>query len=190
MANNVVAGDETPQQPSPQLQTVPGYQTTSGQFTALFTLVALILGLLGFHYSPDQVESWVALANKLAVTLGPLLAIIPVLWGYINSRGKITSNTLMANAAVLSAQAAPAPIQAVGGEILSAPAQFAGGLGIDMKKPETYQQLLHIAGELGVPGAHQADAISQKIPVAELLTGILGMFHKKTKTLPVVPPTS
>lgn len=181
---NTVGSNQTPDQPSPQLQAVPGYQTTSGQFTALFTVVALFLGLLGFHYSPDQVESWVALVNKIAVTLGPILAIVPVLWNYVNSRGKIASNTLMANATVLAAKEQGPSVQ---GELISSSVGFAGGLGLDFKNPDTYQQLLHIAGELGVPGAHQADSVSQQIPVTQLITGILGMFHKKAKAIPATP---
>lgn len=183
-ANNIPA-DQTPLQPSPQLQAVPGYKTTSGQFTAIFTVVALLLSLAGFHYSPTQIENWVQGGENLLTTLGPLLALIPVLITYINSRGKITSTTLNANAAVLAAPVAPPVVTPVYSEaVLGQPANFAGGLGLDLKKPETYQQLLHIAGELGVPGAHQADAISQKVPVADLLTGILGMLHHKAKSNP------
>lgn len=178
---DTIPGNETPAQPSPQLQAVPGYQTTSGQFTALFTVVALILGLLGFHYSPDQVEGWVQLANKLAITLGPILAIIPVIMTYVTSRGKIASNTLNANATILAAKATPV-IANSGTLIEGTSAQFAG-LGNpfgNFKDPQTYKDLLHIAGELGVPGAHQADAISQKVPVADLITGILDVLHKKS----------
>lgn len=181
---DTIPGNQTPAQPSPQLQAVPGYQTTSGQFTALFTVIALILGLLGFHYSPDQVEGWVQFANKLAVTIGPLLAVVPVLMTYVNSRGKIASNTLNANAAIL----APATTGAVGGTLTEFrdPMEFAGlgkvgGIlgGTSWKDPHRYENILQIAKAVGVPGAAQADAVNQQIHPADLITGILGMLHKK-----------
>lgn len=180
---NTIGANQTPDQPSPQLQAPSGITTSSGQFTALFTLVALALSFLGLHYSPDQVESWVALANKLAITLGPLLAIVPVLMNYITSRGKIQSNTLMANAQILTQP----PI--IGSQVLATPHGFADGMtgiigGNDWKDPQRYENLLNVAAQVGVPGAAQASALDQKIHPADLITGILSMFHKKTKTLP------
>lgn len=84
-----------------QVQIVPqaGLTTSSGQFTAIFTLVALILGLLGYHYSPDKIETWFQTANTFLLSVGPLLAAVPVLVTYINSRGKIQSNAIIASTA-------------------------------------------------------------------------------------------
>lgn len=175
--SDVVSGDATPAQPSPQLQPVPGYQTTSGQFTAIFSMVAMILGLLGFHYSPEQVESWVQLIEKLLVTIGPFLAVVPVLMTYITSRGKIQSNTLMANAAIMSV---PPTMELIEGKTAS----FAGGIGSlisgnDWKDPKRYEDLLHLAASVGVPGAAQADKINQSVHPADLITGILSMLHHR-----------
>jgi hypothetical protein len=156
----------------------PGYATTSGQFTGIFTLVALILSLIGYHYSPTQIENWAQMAENFIKVLGPIIAIVPVLITYINSRGKIASN------AIVTANTPPA-ITAVGGTIAELvdrdPFQFAGVGGLDFKNPKTYESLLHIAGELGVPGAHQADTVAQKVPIGDLITGILGALHHKTK---------
>jgi len=48
------------------------------------------------------------------------------------------------------------------------------------KNPQRYEDLLHIAGQLGVPGAAEADAVNQQIHPVDLLIGILGQLHKKT----------
>lgn len=166
------------------ITTTSGLATSSGQFTAIFTLAALILSFFGFHYSPDQISGWVESINHLAVTLGPILAAIPVLIAYINSRGKIASNIANATAVVQSAIAAPkiteltaTPTPLLGGGILG---QVVGGN--DWKDPQRYENLLHIASDLGVPGAIAADKVNQQIHPAELITGILGMLRNKTKT--------
>lgn len=57
--------------------------------------------------------------------------------------------------------------------------ELLGGTG--WKDPDRYQNLLHIAGSLGVPGAAEADAINQQVHPADLIIGILGHLHKKTK---------
>lgn len=170
----IVPGNETPAQPSPQLQSVPGYQTTSGQFTALFTVVALFLGLLGYHYSPEKIETWVELANTLCTTLGPILALVPVLITYVNSRGKIASNALNANAVVMSPTVTEPLVPFKSGVLQSAIG------GDSWKDPQRYENLLHIATALGVPGAGAANKVDQQIHPADLITGILGMLHKKT----------
>lgn len=173
--------DNTPISPT------PGFQTSQGQLTAIFTLICLVLGVFGIVKTPAQLDSWAATANHLVEVALPIITALISTVYYIISRGKIQSNAINANATVQAAALAPAPIIPTTELVQGQTAQFAGGLGLDMKKPETYQELLHIAGELGVPGAHQADAISQKLPVADLLTGILSIFHKKTKALPVPP---
>jgi hypothetical protein len=169
-----------PPDPRNGIQVASGYKSATGQFTAIFTVVALILSAVGYHYSATQVENWFTMINNLLTTIGPMLAIIPVLMTYINSRGKIASNAINATAQIVAPPViTPPPIT---GELISAtaaPVDFAG-LG-SFKDPRTYADIVHIAGELGVPGAAQADAIQQKVPVAELITGILGMLHKKTK---------
>lgn len=180
--------------PDPIVAT-PGLQTTSGQFTAIFTVVALALSALGFHYSADQVSTWTDEANKFLSTLGPILALIPVLITYINSRGKIASNTAVANATVQAAALAPPPPPApIAGQILSTTESLAVPVtsnNIDFKDPATYEGLLNLASELGVPGVAPINAIVNKTPVVGdaigLISGILNIFHKKTATIPVPP---
>lgn len=158
-----------------------GWSTSQGQMTAIFTLVCLVLGFLGINKTPTQLDSWVATANHLVETVLPLVTGLVTLVYYIISRGKIQSNAINANATVLAAQA----IGPANGTIQGEPIQAVGLMGNpfgSFKDPHTYQNLIHIAGELGVPGAHQVDAVQQKIPITDLITGILGMLHKKTKT--------
>lgn len=168
---------------TPPIVPKSGWTTSQGQLTAIFTLVCLVLGLFGISKTPAQLDSWVATANHLVEVVLPLLASLVAMVQYIISRGKIQSNAINANAAVLTAQATgPVPLMATATAFQPVP--LMGNPFGDFKDPHTYQNLIHIAGELGVPGATQADAIQQKVPVADLITGILGMFHKKTKNLP------
>lgn len=159
-----------------------GLTTSSGQFTAIFALVALILSALGYTRTPIQVESWADTANTFVVTLGPLLAIIPVLIRYITSRGKITSNTINANASI--ALGGPPPTVVTDMSTTNASATSLAGLGdgIDFKDPETYESLLRLAKEFGVPGADKANKVAQDIHPAALIKGILSIFgHGKHK---------
>lgn len=200
MAN--LEGDQSAQMPPmPPVQIQPGLSTTAGQFTALFTLVSLILAAVGYHYSASQIEGWAQAANNLATTIGPLLMIIPVLIGYINSRGKIQSNAIMAQAHIATGVPVGATtveasslmpliskprssgntLEAIPGIIGAAGSMTAPG---GFKDPKTYGQILEVAKDLGVPGAAQADAVNQQLHPAELIVGILSLFHKKTKSVP------
>ena len=85
----------------PKLSPKPGYQTSQGQLTALFTVVSLILAaIFGWKISPYQISTWYGAIVAIVAIIGPLVANIPVLTNYINSRGKIQSNSLWASAAV------------------------------------------------------------------------------------------
>lgn len=181
------------------LKVTPGLQTSSGQLTAILTVAALILSAFGYHYSPAQIDTWVQMVQTLITTLGPILALIPVAITYINSRGKIISNTTAANAAIIS----PTAPSIVGDStVVNPPATLLGGGTVmdkvvtalptvaaatsgdlNFKDPNTYGQLLHVASELGVPGANTADVINQQIHPVELITGILSLFHKKQKAI-------
>jgi hypothetical protein len=148
--------------PPPQVSVKPGWQTSQGQMTGLFTVAALLLSALGFHYSAAQISGGYDALLHLGQTLGPILALIPVLTNYINSRGKITSNTAWANAAIHQANITgvvmPAQNFAGTNRLLDG---FLGGK--DWKDPARYGGLVKVAGSLGVPGAGAAGSILDKV---------------------------
>lgn len=168
----------------PSVAPTPGWQTSQGQMTAIFTVVCIVLSFLGFHYTPEQFQGWLDRIEHIAVILGPILAIVPLLITYINSRGKIASNSLMANAQIKIA--ALQPLEPIGELGQARLAMFADRLtpiigGNDWKDPHRYEQLLHIASDIGVPGVVQTNKINQQIHPADLITNILGMFRNKFK---------
>lgn len=184
---NELNNDPAVKPDTPSVTPKAGWSTSQGQLTAVFTIVCLVLGALGFHYTPEQFNDWADRINSIAVTIGPIIAAALTLWSYINSRGKIASNALNANAAIKIAALAPPAIQGVAGTLME-PANFAGGLGDmfggliggkDWKDPERYGNLIHVAGQLGVPGIEQVDKVNQQMHPAQIITGILGMIHKK-----------
>lgn len=85
----------------------PGYTTTQGQFTGIYGLVVVGLAIFGIVKTPDQIDNYFQLVNNMAIIIVPILSYIPVLIGYINSRGKIQSNTVWANAEVIKAATSP-----------------------------------------------------------------------------------
>jgi hypothetical protein len=89
----------------PKMSPKEGYKTSQGHFTALFILASLIMSLWGYHKSPEQIETYVQLIDTLLKTVLPLLMNVPVLNNYVNSRGKIQSNSLWASAEIAKAQA-------------------------------------------------------------------------------------
>ncbi len=178
-----VGANQEPEQPSPQLTQPHGLSTSSGQFTAIFGVAAIILSLLGFHYSPAQIENWVQLVENFLTTIGPLLALVPVLMTFINSRGKIASNTVNANAQLLSQPKLISgellPLVSSGG-VIPAPL-FSNPMSPDWRDPHTYENLLKIGVAIGVPGADKADKLNQQIHPADLIEGIWELFHHKAK---------
>lgn len=209
MANgSTLIGDEAAQMPpSAPVQIQPGLSTSSGQFTALFTIAAIVLAAVGYHFTPAQIETWAQTANSFVTTILPLLTVVPVLLGYITSRGKITSNAIMAQAHI----ATGVPVNATTVESSMAPLMSASALKLSPEKvfeavpgvigavgaatapggfkdPNTYGQILSVAKDLGVPGAAQADIINQQLHPAQLIAGIISMFHHKTKTPAQAPP--
>lgn len=153
----------------PQLAPKPGFKTSQGQLTAVFALVALVLSLLGFKYSSDDVANAYAMVQNIVQVIGPIITLVPVLIAYINSRGKIQSNSLWASASLSTgvgkdglAVGSPALTSAT--TTLAQPASFAGigGLlgGKNWKDPKRYLNIAKIGGTL-VPGlGSAADAIS------------------------------
>jgi len=134
----------------PQLAPKPGFRTSQGQLTAVFSFAALILSAVGFKYSSSDVENLYVMIQNVITVVGPLLALIPVLINYINSRGKIQSNALWASAS-LSTGLGKDGLQS----LATAPAQFAGlgkmlG-GKNWKDPKRYLNIARIGGSV-VPG--------------------------------------
>jgi hypothetical protein len=174
---------------SPSITPKPGWQTSQGQMTAIFTLICVVLAALGFHYTPEQLNGWADTANSLAKTIGPIVVAMISLYGYTTSRGKITSNAIIGTAHVQAA-AMQAPQL---GTAIGTPVEFAGGLGNlkhvigsavgghDWKDPERYGNLLKIAGAFGVPGATQADKINQQVHADELVKGLIDAIHSGKK---------
>lgn len=122
------------------IQAPSGLATSQGQFTALFSLVCVILAFVGINTTPEQITGWLEFAESLAKIVVPVISAAGVLITYTNSRGKIESNTLWANASVSAASVAGIPgIGAILG-------------GKNWKDPQRYIEIARTAGELGVPG--------------------------------------
>jgi hypothetical protein len=93
------SSSETLVDPSvPRVDSKPGYQTSQGILTGISVIAAFVLSFLGFHFTPAQIQGVGEGIVHLGTSLGPLVALIPILTNYINSRGKIASNTVWANA--------------------------------------------------------------------------------------------
>jgi hypothetical protein len=116
----------------------PGYKTSEGQFTLLFVVLAGIMALFGYKTTPDHLQSAFDSAVAIAKTLGPLVAVAPVLFNFITSRGKLKSNAINASAAVGLARNNVSAVGLLGGAF---------------KKPGTYIDLAKvIAGSGVIPG--------------------------------------
>lgn len=172
--------------PVPSIVPTPGWQTSQGQLTAIFTLVCLVLSFFGFHYTPEQMNSWADTANHAAQVIVPIVTALVGVVGYTMSRGQTHQVAMAATAAVQVAQT-QAQGQILGTEAtLSEPVAFGGGLshiigGKNWKDPDRYGNLLHIASQFGVPGAVQADKINQQIHPIDLINGLLSAIEAGKK---------
>lgn len=102
-SENMIEGQllETVPADLPQISPKPGYKTSQGQLTALFTVASMALAFFGYSsWTPEKLDNIYQTISQVLVIIGPLLALIPVLKNYINSRGKIQSNSIWASAAV------------------------------------------------------------------------------------------
>lgn len=153
----------------PSVQAKPGYQTSQGILTALFTVVSLGLSFLGFKYSPEKVETAYQAIQTLVQIVGPLVANIPILTNYINSRGKIQSNSLWANAQLqnpLVSKDGNSPLaglfaqQGLGGFSIDSILSAIGG-GSGKKDPSTYIGLAKIIAGLA-PGGDAVTKVLDK----------------------------
>lgn len=158
---------------------VPGYQTSQGQMTVAFAVVAFLLSFLGFNYSTVQVENVFTTIVRVLEILGPLLMLVPVLNNYINSRGKIQSNAIWATASTQQGEQLP-PVELAGlGRILG---------GKNWKDPQRYINIGKVAGEF-VPGVGQVidkidgDDNQRKNTDIEDLRAVIEMQNKQIETL-------
>lgn len=163
----------------PQLAPKPGFKTSQGQLTAVFGLVAFLASAFGFKYSSGDVSNLYAMIENLVTILGPLLAFVPVLINYINSRGKIQSNALWASASLSTG------VGQTGTHSPGQPLGIAGGIGDllggrNWKSPERYLNIAKIGSKF-VPGlGNVVDAVSENREqsefnnnVSEALTGLI-----------------
>lgn len=86
-----------------------GWQTSEGQIVAFLSAALAVLAFLGFHFSPEQVQSWMDLLHQVFVIIGPIAGIIGLVWPYIISRGKTKSNAINASALINAATAVQGP---------------------------------------------------------------------------------
>lgn len=160
-----IAGEKLESEPVdlPKLLPKAGYKTSQGQLTVVFALVSFILSALGFKYSSDDVNNLYVMIQNIVTVVGPLLALIPVLITYINSRGKIQSNQLWASASLSNGgvtSSGPLPtIRSTTAELIEGQPAMARGIGgfgsilggRNWKDPKRYLNIAKIGGSL-VPG--------------------------------------
>jgi hypothetical protein len=142
--NGFIEGEllESKPQSLPTLSPKSGYKTSQGQLTVLFMVASMVLGYFGWNKSAQDIQNGYDLVVHLVETVGPLLSAALVLWNYINSRGKIQSNSLWASAAISVANAQPGQLAQIRGFSGGKLDKILGGIGQGIK----------IGGALGVPG--------------------------------------
>lgn len=145
--------------PPPKVEVKPGYQKSEGQLTILFVMVAAVMSLLGFKYSPLQVQNAYEAIQTLIYTLGPLLAAVPILKNYINSRGKIASNSVWANAGLLNPAVSKDGVSPMALGLLGGKFDLGSILGgKDWKDPKRYIDIGKLASGV-IPGGAVAGKI-------------------------------
>lgn len=162
----------------PDFNVTPGWKTSQGQMTGIFTVICMVLAVFGYTIQPESIVDWVTRIETIALAIIPILTALFSIITYINSRGKIASNAINAKAHVMASAASSPP------QVLGQVAEFTSGGLLDdktWKDPKTYEKLIHIASEVGVPGMDKVDAVNQQIKPADLLIGILGMFKNRDK---------
>lgn len=90
----------------PKMETsiTPGYKTSSGQLTYIFTIVCALLAMFGYtKITTDNLNNVYTAVMTLITFAGPLIAGAWNLMNYTNSRGKIQSNAIWATSSVTQA---------------------------------------------------------------------------------------
>jgi len=142
----------------------------------------MVAALLGFHFTPDQLNGWVDLIEHLAATILPIVTALIAVFNFTNSRGKITSNTATANANI---QAAALMGPATGK--LGAIAGVAGTVGSLAG--------LHNDGNTGslqssiFGGENWKDPQRYENIIADVVPLLGGLFHKKATSSPKLNAT-
>lgn len=95
--------------PPQAIASKPGYLTSQFGLTAVFTVIVTLLGYAGITTTHEQLDGYLAFGERMAALIVPFLALLGGVVTYINSRGKIASNTVNANAAVQVASVAGIP---------------------------------------------------------------------------------
>lgn len=115
------------------IATKPGYLTSQFGISSIVIVVSAILGFMGIQQSPEQIGGYLDFAERIAAMLIPFLTILGTVVTYINSRGKIASNTVNANSAVQVASlvgGGPNPLSILGsilgGKNWKDPARYIG----------------------------------------------------------------
>jgi hypothetical protein len=166
--------------PPPKVEVKPGYQKSEGQLTILFVMVAAFMSLLGFKYSPLQVQNAYEAIQTLTYTLGPLLAAVPILKNYINSRGKIASNSVWANAGLLNPAVSKDGVSPMALGLMGGKFDLGGILGgKDWKDPKRYIDLGKIASGV-IPGGGAAGKILDAVTGG---SGQTALWHQPLRSL-------
>lgn len=103
---NVQFTDNSVPPQNPVITSKPGYLTSQFGLTAVITVICAIAMWFGYTIKPEQIEGYLALVERIAAMVIPFLTLLGTAVAYINSRGKISSNKINANAAIQVAQVA------------------------------------------------------------------------------------
>lgn len=151
----------------PAIAAKPGWKTSQGQMTAVFIVASMVLSYFGYqHFTPERIETIYGLIVVALVVLGPLLPASWNLTNYINSRGKIQSNTIWATADVIKSATGQQPLSA---EPIT---------GTQTQVLDTIKSSIQLGGAI-VPDSSKAQVIFDE---AENVVGVIdlvsGIFHK------------
>lgn len=145
------------------LRAKSGWRTSQGALTALVVIGAVLHLAFGPTFTPERLQTTAAAIFAFAERLGPIVAAATLLIRYVDSRGKIQSNELWANAAVRS----PLAVAASGHAPLMAQGLLGGGLkdlagaalgGSGWKDPARYGSIADLVAQ--VAGGKAGQVIS------------------------------
>lgn len=90
--------------PAMDINVISGWKTSSGQMTAVFTVVCLLLSAFGYtKLTPDKLTTVYDAVMNIITVAGPVIAGALSLINFTNSRGKIASNAIWATSATTQA---------------------------------------------------------------------------------------
>lgn len=166
----------------PAVLTQPnGFSTSSGQLTITITLFCIIAAAFGFHFSPEQFDTWFSAAEHWATIATPIVVMLIQIFNFTNSRGKIISNTVNANAAIQTAALTGVNTLVSPGSI----AGVAGGIGNSLGILHNERSGGSIQGSL-LGGKNWNDPQRYQNIIADVVPFLGGLFHKKAVTSPAL----